>query len=423
MKINQNIILTYKDLIFLFLFCWFSFFAPWVEWSWHQRFLGIFLILLVFILIIRKNLLIFVFCREEVPFWFFYLFYLAGLVNPIDSQIANYYFWSFVFPIPILYFSAKIFFEKENCLNLIRVICIIAFFVLIFGVIEFITKQSLISNISPLHLYYDAFVGRRMISTQAHPTCLGTYFLACFPFGLFLYLVEKNKILKLSAIIYMIGIFIGLIFSFSRGVLIGLFFVLLFFTNFMKKKRLLTYLLILLVVIIIFSSFLAKIAIADFWRYSLSNLLTEWIYVKKFIRVSAVFNILKDHPIFGLGFGHYRVMFNYYLPNHPFNMYDDKVADLMYVTLLAETGLIGFTGFFLYLFFLFRRVIKKIYSVFESNQKILLICFFSSFVGIMFSFLTYDGLYWITPNYLFWSYAGVLSSLSTRAEGKINKDG
>ena len=84
----------------------------------------------------------------------------------------------------------------------------------------------------------------------------------------------------------------------------------------------------------------------------------------------------------------------------------------MYVTILAETGLIGCAAFFIFIYSVIKNTLIKLKEALFNESRLILLRFFVGFVGIMCTFLTYDGLYWTAPCYLFWYYTGVLSSLN-----------
>ncbi len=57
------------------------------------------------------------------------------------------------------------------------------------------------------------------------------------------------------------------------------------------------------------------------------------------------FNMLKDHPFFGVGFKNFRVKFNRYkIDKNENTPMEFRIPDNMYLTLLAETGVVGFSG-------------------------------------------------------------------------------
>ena len=73
-----------------------------------------------------------------------------------------------------------------------------------------------------------------------------------------------------------------------------------------------------------------------------------------------------QHPIFGVGLNHFRILFDKFYLSKPiiqFIPYEIKIADNMYLTLIAETGIIGFTGFIIFIFSLFRKGMRNFHSL------------------------------------------------------------
>lgn len=396
------------------IFSWISFFAPLVAEKGQYLFFCILAILLLILLILDKNSYKLVFNKAEIPFCIFLLTMAGGIAAVKDPAVAYRHFWFFIFPVPFLFFFAKAAFQEKYGLLIIRSICFMASIVCIYGIIEIITKQNFIYGDYVNNIYYKVFAGRRMISTQIHPAPLGTYLIAIFPLACGLLLKERNLFLKSLAILYSAVIFISIFFTFSRGTFFGTFVAMAIMAAFLTKQKKIFFLsaLISVIAIIGISSLLFYLGRIGFFRYSLQGLQASYVYSRKIDRFIALGQILKDHPFLGLGFGHYRVLFDHYLP-HLANVcnYDGKVADCMYITLLAETGIIGFLGFMFFVFFLLKRAWASLKSALGYENRLILLSFLSGFAGMMCTFLTYDGLYWSAPGYLFWAYAGILSYL------------
>ena len=106
-------------------------------------------------------------------------------------------------------------------------------------------------------------------------------------------------------------------------------------------------------------------------------------------RVKMTFKILKDHPLFGIGFNHFRIRFNEYCPpeDRGRELYEFMIPDNMYLTFLAETGLLGASGFLVFIFLLFKRGFKRIIPI-------------SSLAGLLVNMGAYELFYWYNP-YMF----------------------
>ncbi len=408
--------INYIGMIALFL--WISFFAPFVSEQWPFKFIILPCVLLMAAFGFKKDIYKSIFNKAEIPFFVFLLTMIGGIVSVKDPAVAYRHFWLFIFPIPFLYFFTKTTFKENYGRLIIRSACLMAVLVCICGIIEFLTKQNFLYTYFTRNIYFEVFKGRRMVSTQFHPTPLGTYLVAILPLSIALKSLEKKTFLKFMSRIYTAIIFIGIILTFSRGAFLGFFaamFVLIVFLI-RPKKGLYIWALILLLVTIIGICSLCFPCV----RYSLQALAAPHSYYAKLCRIMSIGPILRDKLFLGLGFGHYRVFFDHYLP-HLANYcnYDGKIADCMYITILTETGIIGLSGFLVFISFLFTRIRNRLRMLLKNEDRLLLVSFLSSFIGILCTFLTYDGFYWVAPSYLFWSYAGILSFLSASREAVV----
>lgn len=405
-----------KKILFVLLFFWISFFAPLTTDYFRFTFLAALFLVLFIQGFINKEVRLRIFNRSELPLLIFLLTMSAGLLFAYKSPIDYKSFLLFILPAPITYFFAKVNFQKNDFEGTAKIIYTMAFLVVVCGLTEFVAKQSLVKEFSQKSMYYLVFLGNRMMSFHQHPTPLGTYLAAIFPLSLILIKRNLRFSLKLLWSIFSLVIFAGIILTFSRGVFLGLLIescIILVLLAGQKHRKAVLISILLGVLIIAAAALLQNGGLDYFSRLSPEGLTYSRAYSNKIERLIAVINIIKEHPLFGLGFGNFRVFFDKYLPQLA-NIcnYDGKVADCMYLTLLAETGIIGAAGFIIFLYSVFKKSVFSIKSACSSRNRLLVVCFLTGFVGISASFLTYDGLYWASPGYLFWAYAGVLSSLS-----------
>jgi len=399
------------------MFVWIALFAPLLQDAWWAQSLVIIAALSLILACLDpgsrfKSL----FSRHDIPLWIFLFTMAGGLVNIVDRAPAWHQFWSFIFPIPFIYYFTKLAFREESGVSMLRGICFVSLIVCVLGIIEFAAKRSFIYERFFNNFCYSIFKGARMMSTQVHPAPLGTYMAAVFPLAVVLALKEKRLFLKLSAIITAAAILICAILTFSRGALLGVLMAGLTMSFFLFKRKNIFFILVsvlsAVVIVIGISSILYHYHYSAFGRFSLQGLSSSIIYSRKIERIAPLWDILRDHPLFGLGFGHYRILFEHYMPDIANIVHETRVPDCAYMLVLAETGLLGFSGFALFIYFLFKRTLIRLRSFSTPDDGLLLLGFLAGFISILCAFLTYDGLYWIAPAYLLWSYTGMLSSLS-----------
>lgn len=397
----------------VFLFFWVSFIAP----AFPGGFLFPLLLLawLVLLLLVRRDLCRRIFAAAEIPFCVFMVTMAGGILAAGDRTLALSYFWRFVFPAPFIYFFAKCAFEREQFPTVIRVVCCMAVGMVALGIVECIAAYNPLYENLVFNLYYTAFRGKRMMSTQMHPAALGSYLVVAFSFAIMVIAGSRKGRPRAQGLFCAGSVLLGIFLTFSRGALLGIAAVgALWHKGKVTRKNLvfLSIIFLILAAVVLSCSVLSRTPdYRSFSRYSLKGLMLEGsTYGRKVERFLALGPILRDHPFIGLGFGHFRVHFDRYLPHATEGSgFDAKVADCMYVTVLSETGLIGFAGFLLFLCSLLVRAGRR-----PGTQEALAErCLCAAFVGIACTFITYDGLFWAAPAYLFWSVAGMLSALSS----------
>ena len=396
------------------LFIWISFFAPIIGGRYEFLFISAITVILLAVLILDKEVYKNVADKRDLALCVFIIVVLIGTARSENPELAYRHFWSYLFPAPFLYFFGKITVNKGFNRPVLKIICFIVFLVCLYGLLELTSKNSFIYGKYFNNPYLSLYKNHRIMSFHIHPAPFGTYLLAVFPLVYISVIIEKNSFFKNILKFLAAVTFICIILTFSRGVLLGLVLslsIILFFTARARKLYLILGFLFLL--IIVSSVFMYLKDSVSLWRYSLKGIFDWQVYSRKIMLFTVLGRIVNDHPFFGLGLGHYRVLFDHYLPQLANSTtYDKKIADCMYVTIVAETGLIGCAAFFVFVYSSIKNTLIKLKKTLLNENRLLLLGFFAGFVGIMCSFLTYDGLYWTAPCYLFWYYAGVLSLLS-----------
>jgi putative inorganic carbon (hco3(-)) transporter len=197
-----------------------------------------------------------------------------------------------------------------------------------------------------------------------------------------------------------------IVLTLSRGVFLGLTAAIIFYLFAQKKYRSIIIFSISLVLFISLCSYLPS----SFNRLGKSQIMAEnrGIFSNyRFNRWEMTQRIIGEHPLAGLGFQHFRIRFYEYFTVSRTVPYEFMIADNMYLTILAETGLIGAAGFFIFIFALFKRWLKKIREV-DAEKKIVALIPILTLVALLVNMGAYDLFYWLNPYMLFCLFCGFI---------------
>ena len=349
---------------------------------------------------------------------FLYIFLVTLGLNFCENKpIAVNYYTLIILPIPFLYFSihSK---GKEFIPYLAWIFFVFGFCIAAIGILEIIFRKNIIYELWINNYFYERFIHDtpRIMSTQMHPTVFGSFLLGCIPFSYFLFLYARKpfKILIAAVIIMLI---LGVIFSFSRGNILGLAILSITYLLLIKRIKYMKFIIVgLAVLIIVSSTFLSNQF--NFSRFSTHALTSKWWRSEK-EKGTIAFKMLKDHPFTGAGLKHYHLNFDRYSSENYKQIEQDlikkgknykewRIADNMYFSILAETGLLGFSSFILLLFLLFKNSLVSIKKIENIKERAFLAANLSAIVGLLVSMNTYDLFYWIAPSLLFWFLIGSL---------------
>ncbi len=214
---------------------------------------------------------------------------------------------------------------------------------------------------------------------------------------------------KLWHIISLIILITGLILSMSQGAILGLILaeILIFILGDIKVKRQIFYMIIITLSILSFFLIRSIWVKDNLFSYFLTRLdpfstsKTERIYIWK-----SAWKMFLDHPIFGVGFSAFSKVYPYYrLPQaKKVNM---SFAHNLPLNLLAETGILGFISFSLFVFQFFYWGIKA-YLRDRDFLSLAVLGGFTAYMGHQF----FDGTMWsLHLGIIFFFFGSILKRL------------
>lgn len=394
-----------KIIFFIILFAWISFFPQ----PFHDRygiFVMIFLGTFLLIFLLDKKYLKYLFIIWDWPLWIFLICMVAGMVSAIDKNTALETYFYLVITFSLLFYIGKgLFYYDENRKMLSLIICICSGLVALIGALELYFGKNIVYENFIVNPYYERYIrfNPRLMSTQFNPAVLGSYLLGCLPFSFY---VLKNRKMYLRLIGFLSLLFcIGIIIlTFSRGALVGLIALLLFYLWKSKKKWPLVIFLFSLIILVSICSNQTNINLNRFgFKRLISGSYDSIISEYRLGRVKMTMKILKDYPLFGIGFNHFRIRFNEYCDekDKEKELYEFMIPDNMYLTFLAETGIIGTLGFLIFIFSLLKRGLRNLKELEDENKKHMLLLSISALIGLLVNMGAYELFYWSNPYMLF----------------------
>ena len=396
-------------IIIILLLVWISFFPLPIQERYHLA-IKIFLGLAFVVLLIRRHTSIFK--SSNFPLWFFLIAIGLNIFFAPYREIALRRYLDLALPMFFIYYLAKEVFSSPKGFSLLaKTICILSSLVALGGITEVFLGHNPLYKFFISNPYYERYITgfARSMSTQFNPAALGTYLIASLPFSFFLF----KSLRKTERIIGEIGIILNivcLISTFSRIAFFALIVIGTFYLALKRRYKELGLLLVLLIFIIITFSYFPY----PFSRFGISRMFLAFqgaFSHYRITRIKMALSMLKENLFFGVGLRHFRILFDNYFPFKQFLYripYEKKIADNMYVTLLAETGIIGFASFIIFISFLFKRAL---FFLRQQEARSIALTLTASFLSFLITSAGYELFYWPNQYIYFCLIVGLIGSL------------
>lgn len=398
-----------RIIFFGIFFAWISFFPEPVQ-SIYSEFVKIFLCLFLLTFIFEKRYRKYLFSFRNWPLWLFLLCISSGIFSAINKDIALGTYIHLATVTFLLFYIGKCLYRFDEYRNNINIlICIFSNLVVLISFLELIFGKNILYENFITNPFYGRYVGFRLMSTQLNPVILGSYLIATLPFNFYLFRNKPLFLKVIGAVCSLLSIVVAIL-TFSRGVFLGIIALVAFFLWQTKQRKFFISLTLIFFITIIFCSYQKNDNIKRFgFERMVIGSYDSVISQYRLDRVKMTFKIFKDYPVKGIGFQHFRIRFNEYCDknNRGRTNYEFMIPDNMYLTFLAETGIIGSLGFFIFIFLLFKRALNQISNL-KYEARWTLIILMSSFVGLLVNMASYELFYWFNPHMLFCLIAGFI---------------
>lgn len=357
--------------------------------------------------------------RVFIPLLIFLYFLYSYIKGEIKFKKTKYLIPFFIY-IAVSFFSIIFSINKEISLKyFLEIFLMITGAYFIFSILDVAMKKKVIFYTLFIHILISIYgifqhfdmdffkwntnFGGRPLGTIGNPDFFAGELLLPI-FLLLAYFVAGEKYKILSGISFFI-VFLCLIYTKVVGVYIGFFVGFIIFTflillfkkdtiiNYLEKQKKIVFIFsVIILVLIFFAPQGIKIVKEKFSDKKRS-------IIHRFLMWETSLYMIKDYPVFGTGFGTYRLHYPYYqgiLLNNPVNKEYDYVVTWMphqnYLLIAAETGILGLGAFLLvivvFLFLSYDMFIKKkIFNltsigIFSGIIALLTSSFFNTFYNI-----------------------------------------
>jgi len=410
--------LTLTTIIALFILI--SFFPAPVHQHYHLLIkVSLGLVFLVFLA--RKKTSIFK--KRDFTLW---IFLVAIGINVFFAQQKNVSLLTYLdIALPmffIYYIIASTKFSRDSLILFSKIICAASILVAFLGLMESMLRISLLYEnliVNPYYQKYKLESFMRAISTQFNPNVLGTYLIISLPFCYFIYKKGLDFWRDWGFIAICLSIVVALL-TCSRGIFLAFFVMASTFLLINKRVKFLVIFLMAILSVVLLSTFLpfplGKLGINGFLYYG-DNIFS----IFKDYRNHVTANIFINHPFFGIGFQHFRLRFYEFYSLNRLIPHEFMIADNMYLTLLAESGIMGLTCFLLFMSSMVRKARITLVKLKKTDTKYLQVSVvFFALIGLLVNMFAYDLFYWPNPYLYFCIILGLIESFWRQESFKGN---
>jgi|GEM_PF-89854 len=355
-----------------------------------------------------------VFRRSDWPLWLFLAAMSFGVFGVASPKLAVRTFLDLSLPMLFIYFFiAENFSSKKNFSFLARVICVFSIVVAFWGFLDCLWGVNFLYEDFFKSPFYDRYLHgfpMRALATQFHAPPLGTYLIASLPFSWLLMKHERSIYRVLGIVGTILAVTVSIL-TFSRGVFLSLAVMIFCLLFFQKRKRMMLALFVGIVAFVCFAPYFPY----PFAKFGFSAIFSagDGIFTPyRFERLQMLWNILKEHPFFGIGFQHVRLLFHNYYPVQGFESYEFMIMDNMYLTIAAETGIVGITAFFIFIGSVILKAWRKLEEAKEDAiQRTRLAYVLIGFLGLLVNAMAYELFYWPSQYMFFCIYIALIEAL------------
>ena len=218
--------------------------------------------------------------------------------------------------------------------------------------------------LTPTHHIIDEIDGYRISGSLGDPNFFCMFQLVLVPLAVEQLLREQQFFLRLLAAYALAVIFFTVIFTYSRGGVVGLATMLAAFMMFYPRRAWLVVASVAIFVLLMQyspqSNYINRMLTLEYLLPDKSHHpIAELSFQGRKSEMLVAVNILLDHPFAGIGFGSFERHYQKYARDVFLDFRrEEREAHCRYLEILAETGLLGFTAYGLLIILLFRGLLQ-----------------------------------------------------------------
>jgi putative inorganic carbon (HCO3(-)) transporter len=228
--------------------------------------------------------------------------------------------------------------ESQQNISIIRYLLLTSLFVTAFGIFQYYFITNMPSTWIDKNLYNN--IPNRAFSTMYNPNVLGSYLIIVISIAIAGFQCSAKKYNRVLSTLILVVASLCMLLTYSRGAWLGLAISVLIIFFFSKDKPYILSVLAMTLILAIpeINIILSRINL-DFLSNDSSNVYRRYLW-------TLALQMFSQNPLLGTGLG----SFGFSLPSHSTaGGYLVSHAHNIYLQLLAETGILGFTAFFGYI--------------------------------------------------------------------------
>jgi len=310
-----------------------------------------------------------------------------GILSAIKINVPmgyTYFFSAIIAPLLILTLFSNVSVDRVSLFRWMQSVVYVAMIVGLYGIV--------IAILNPFE---------RLGSFWVTAMTINGFYTAAFFFAVTLALYHTSRISKAFNALAALIIFFGMLYTYTRIVILAVAFGMFLFMLRLKVMRYFGLGFLLLLPLVIPSSMTSRIQMGFNIDISLVIRALAWYL--------SVAQIIK-HPIFGMGFSVWSTWYPHVIP---LKMLYAQHSHNVYLNLMVEMGIIGTAAYFYLIWKVLRNFWKRCIA---QTQDILTYGMWVSMLALLFACITDIFIEQFSVSILFWISLGLMLSLSNRKE-------